>query len=109
MVDCGVAIKWMDGPKWYNNDGAVVDKEEDTFGRKTAFELIHAEKVLIIDEVGCNMSQKNDRNIGGENFSCALIAKHGSGQPLRTAISQSLGSHQQQVHQFYVQLYWPVK
>ena len=70
MVDCGVAIKWMDGPKWYNNDGAVVDKEEDAFGRKTAFELIHAEKVLFIDEVGCNMSKKNDGNIRGDKISC---------------------------------------
>jgi len=40
----------MDGPKWYNNDEVVADKEEDAFERKTAFNLIHAEKVFFIDE-----------------------------------------------------------
>jgi len=28
--------------------------------------LIHLDKFLTVDEVGCNTSQKNDGNIGGE-------------------------------------------
>ena len=40
----------MDGQEWCNNDGVVVDKADHAFERKTAFELINAEKVLFIDE-----------------------------------------------------------
>ena len=29
---------------------------------------MHPEKVLFVDEVGCNTSQKSDGNIGGEKF-----------------------------------------
>jgi len=46
MVDCGIAVQWADGPKWYNYDGEVVDREEDAFGRKTSVELVHPENSL---------------------------------------------------------------
>jgi len=68
MADCGVAIKWADDPKWFSHDGVIVESEEEACGRKTEYELICPDKVLFVDEVGCNMSQKNDRNIGGEKF-----------------------------------------
>jgi len=68
MADCGVAIKWADDPKWFSHDGVMVESEEEAFGRKTEYELIHPDKVLFVDEVGCNTSQKNDGNIGGEKF-----------------------------------------
>ena len=41
MADCGVAIKWADDPKWFNHDGTIVESEEEAFGRKTEYELIH--------------------------------------------------------------------
>ena len=68
MVDCGVAIKWEDGEHWVNNENEPVELEKDAYGRKTAYSLMHPEKVLFVDEVGCNTSQKSDGNIGGEKF-----------------------------------------
>ena len=68
MVDCSVAIEWGDGQHWVHHEGENATCEEDAYGRKTTFSLIHPEKVIFVDEVGCNMSQKNDGNIGGEKF-----------------------------------------
>jgi len=45
-----------------------VEREGDAYGRNTQFELVHPEKVIFVDEVGSNTSQKNDGNIGGEKF-----------------------------------------
>jgi len=33
MVDCGVAVKWSDGPNWLNHEGEVVETKEEAFGR----------------------------------------------------------------------------
>ena len=98
MVDCGIAIKWMDGPKWYNNDEAVVDKEEDAFGRRLHLSSFMQRKCSLLMKLGRPKKMMGTKWV--KNFLCALIAKNRSGQPLRTAISWSLGSHQQQVHQF---------
>ena len=40
MVDCGVAVKWADGPIWFNHEGEVVETEGEAFGRKSEYELI---------------------------------------------------------------------
>ena len=61
-------MKWASGPNWFNHEGEVVEREEDTFGRKTEYELIFQEKILFVNEVGCKTSQKNDGNIGREKF-----------------------------------------
>jgi len=68
MADCGVVIKWADGPKQFNHNEAIVKSEEEAFGRKAEYELICPDKVIFVDEVGCNTSQKNDGNISGEKF-----------------------------------------
>jgi len=67
MVDGGVAIKWVDSENWINHDGKYFELEEDAYGRNMAYLLICLE-VLFVDEVGCNMSPKNDANISGEKF-----------------------------------------
>ena len=41
MVECGVAVKWATGPNWYENcEGEVVEREENSFGRKTEYKQI---------------------------------------------------------------------
>jgi hypothetical protein len=52
------------------------DKEGNTFlyddpkrlGRKTKYKLTHPERVLFVDEVGENTSQKQDGHIGGRKL-----------------------------------------
>ena len=51
MADCGVAVKRADDPKWFSHDGVIVESEEEAFGRKTEYELIHPDKILFVDEV----------------------------------------------------------
>jgi len=36
------------------------------------FELIGLDKVIFVDEVGCNTLQKNDGNVGGEKLLMCL-------------------------------------
>ena len=109
MVDCGVAVKWADGPIWFNCEGEVVETLGEAFRKKSEYELIQPDKVIFVDEVGCNTSQKNDGNVGREKFLVRPTAKHESGQHSRTAISQSPVLWLQLVSLFYVQLYWHVK
>ena len=68
MVNCGIAVKSEDEPQWLNRNGEPVAKEEDAYGKKTQHSLVHPDKVLFVDEVGCNTSQKYDGNIGGKKF-----------------------------------------
>jgi len=41
MVKCGVAVNWEDEPWWFNHDRIPVEREEDAYGRKSQFELVH--------------------------------------------------------------------
>ena len=68
MVNCSIALK-LDDLKWFNKDGKRVDMEEaEAYGRNTKYMLTHPEKVFFVDECRDNTSQKNDGNVGGQNF-----------------------------------------
>jgi hypothetical protein len=47
--------------------------EADTYGQKKAYSLIptQAHKLIMVDEVGENISQKGDGNAGGQKFMVA--------------------------------------
>jgi hypothetical protein len=48
--------------------GNIVQTEEETYGRKTKYLLKHPQKLIFVDEVGENISQKGDGNAGGQKF-----------------------------------------
>jgi hypothetical protein len=69
LVSTGLAIK-HDKPVWRNEAGEVVSCEIDAFGMKSAYELIHPEWLVFVDEVGSNTSQSKDGAIGGQTYLC---------------------------------------
>jgi hypothetical protein len=58
-------------PVWRNENGDIVKKEEEAFGCKSQFELIHPEWVLFVDECGSNTSQTKDGQVGGQTYLCS--------------------------------------
>ena len=81
MVDSGVATMWADAPWWLNHDGEPVEREEEAYGRKTKYELVHPEKLILL-------SQQPSKN---------LIGIQGLYSPIQM---DSLS---------YVQLHWHIK
>jgi hypothetical protein len=70
LVEVGLAVKHPE-PVWRNKDGDVVNKEHLTVGLKSAFELIHPDWLIFVDEIGCNTSQTKDGQVCDEKFLCA--------------------------------------
>lgn len=69
LVSTGLAVK-HDLPVWRNKDGEIVEQEVDSFGLESAYELIHPDWVVFVDEVGNNTSQMRDGNVGGQKLLC---------------------------------------
>ncbi len=67
MVKSRVAIE-LEEEVMLKSDGAITQNPEEQVGRKTKFVLTRPEFVFFVDEVGCNTSQKNDGNVGGQKF-----------------------------------------
>jgi hypothetical protein len=67
MVNAGVAIK-HDEEKMFDANGNIVSNAKDMDGRPTKYELKHPERLIFVDETGCNTNQKEDGYIGGELF-----------------------------------------
>jgi hypothetical protein len=69
LVTSGLAVKHAE-PVWRNETGDVVPCEKDAFGLKSAYELIHPEWLVFVDEVGSNTSQAKDGAVGGQTYLC---------------------------------------
>jgi len=67
----GIAVEHPE-PVWRNEKGEVVESEEQAFGLKSAYELIHPDWLLFVDEVGSNTSQAKDGNVGGQLYLCSV-------------------------------------
>jgi hypothetical protein len=67
MVANGIAEK-LPEPVWRNESNEIVDAEAKAFGLKTPYNLIRPDKLLFVDEVGSNTSQKKDGHKGGEEL-----------------------------------------
>ena len=67
MVSSRVAIE-LEEEVMVRLDGSITSNKEEQAGRKTKYLLTRPEFVLFVDEVGCNTSQKNDGNNGGQKF-----------------------------------------
>lgn len=58
----------MSEPIFTNEDGEAVATEAEARGRPCRFRLKHPERLLHLDETGCNTNQKNDGQRGGKRF-----------------------------------------
>jgi hypothetical protein len=61
-------LEELDDDKWLDIHGKIVETEAEAYGRKMKYLLRHPEKLLFVDEVGENISQKGDGNAGGQKF-----------------------------------------
>ena len=69
MEDAGVAVRRV-SPVWMDRSGNIVD-ESKAYGCKVTHDIIHPEYCIVADEVGNNISMKNDGHIGGQKYLCA--------------------------------------
>ena len=71
LVESGVA-EMLDHEVWRDNENNIVQTEDEAYGRKTRYSLLHPDKLVFFDEVGENISQNGDGNAGGQKF---MVAK----------------------------------
>jgi hypothetical protein len=55
LVESGLAVRYPE-PVLYDGNGDLVVDEQLAFGKKLHFELNHPDWVILVDEVGNNMS-----------------------------------------------------
>ena len=69
MVRSGVAEHLAPDEYYYvNKVGEKVDSKEESVGLQVKINVTHPEWILFGDEVGTEISQKNDGNVGGQKF-----------------------------------------
>ena len=69
MVKAGVAKYLLPEDYYYVNDqGEKVESESESVGALVKIEVTHPQWILFGDEVGTDISQKNDGNVGGQRF-----------------------------------------
>ena len=66
LVASRLAVK-HDDAVWRNAAGDVVP-ENESLGCQSAYELIHPEWLVFVDEVGSNTSQTKDGRVGGQTY-----------------------------------------
>jgi hypothetical protein len=44
----------------------ILENESDSIGLKSDIHIIHPERIVLVDETGVNINQKDDRNLGGK-------------------------------------------
>jgi hypothetical protein len=71
LCSTGIACKHPEA-LWRDKNGEVVEVQEQAFGCKSEFELIHPGHLIFVDEVGSNTSQTKDRQIGGQTYLCSV-------------------------------------
>ena len=70
LVHDSKVASWFDIPVFMNRDGEIVDDEADTYGMKVNINIEHPNMCIVMDEVGCNLSQTNDNATGGQMYVC---------------------------------------
>jgi hypothetical protein len=71
LAEVGITEE-LDDDKWLDRHDNIVNNEADAYGQKTKYFFKHPEKLLFVDEVGENISQKGHGNAGGQKFMVAL-------------------------------------
>jgi hypothetical protein len=67
MVLAKVAVE-LEEERMYDINGEEVNLHEQCFGRPTRYKVTRQEQIVFVDETGCNTSQKDDGNVGGQRF-----------------------------------------
>ena len=67
MIDSKIATR-LPEPQWMDKHGVIVDEEEPAAGCKVEVTLNRPDLALVMDEVGCNLSQDSDKRAGSELF-----------------------------------------
>ena len=81
--DCKIATRFP-SPVWMNKEGKIVDNENDSYGCKVNINIHRPDMGIVLDEVGCNLSQENDNANGGQLFVCGT-----NEQPYQTVATKS--------------------
>ena len=68
MEVAGVA-KLLGTPQWQDKDGDICD-EANAYGCKVTHEITHPEYCVVMDEVGGNINQTGDGDVGTEKYLC---------------------------------------
>jgi hypothetical protein len=79
LCSAGIACEHPEA-QWRDKNGEVVETEEQAFGCKSQYELIHLGHLIFVDEVGNNTSQAKDGQVGGQTYLCSK-----DGQPQQQA------------------------
>ena len=56
----------LEHPAWFNQEGSIVQLEEEAFGLKSQYKILYNDKFIFANEVGSNTSQTKDSHYGGE-------------------------------------------
>ena len=67
MIDSKIATR-LPQPQWMDKNGVIVPDEESAVGCKVEVTLNRPDLALVMDEVGCNLSQEADKRVAGERF-----------------------------------------
>lgn len=49
-------------------ENSIVETQSEVYGLNTQYSLLHQEYLVMVDEVADTISQKGDRNTGGQKF-----------------------------------------
>ena len=70
----GVA-KYLETPQWNNTDWKLCD-ESKVYGCKVTHDITYPEYYVVIDDVGSNVNQKGNRDVGTEGYLCGTEKFH---------------------------------
>jgi hypothetical protein len=66
-IERGYAVE-LEEPEWQDREGNSLDTEAASFGSKVTHRLIHADRILVVDECGDNTNMKKDKKAGNAKF-----------------------------------------
>ena len=70
MVNESKVANKLDEPVWMNEEGDIVEEESEAYGLKVTIDLHRPDMCIVMDEVGCNLTQEKDGAKGGQRFLC---------------------------------------
>ena len=69
MLTAGVARRLSPADHyWVDKNGETIESESDACGLKVEIEITHPEWIIFGDEVGTDISQKDDGHVAGQKF-----------------------------------------
>ena len=70
MVNESKVANKLDEPVWMNEKGYIGEEESEAYGLKVTIDLHRPDMCIVMDEVGCNLTQEKDGAKGGQRFLC---------------------------------------